>query len=140
MTGDGRIHSFTVAAYTQQGEREPQRRQPTNQSSKMNILSLVFLLFIAGCALAKNISIDQHGQRVYRDQVEDDKCHYHCTERDPSVCATNGQCLLKFESRCSMAAYNCRNPQKHFSIVEDHRCTKDWEPRCLESDLREFGL
>ncbi|XP_022211265.2 uncharacterized protein LOC111066742 [Drosophila obscura] len=112
----------------------------------MNLLSPLLLLFIAGCAVAKvlpsngDLSIDQHGQRVYKDQVEDDKCHYHCPERDPSVCSSNGQCLLKFESRCSMAAYNCRNPQKPFSIVEDHRCTKDWEPMCLESDLKEFGL
>ncbi|XP_017039446.1 uncharacterized protein LOC108086896 [Drosophila ficusphila] len=113
----------------------------------MKLLSLLFLAFVAYTAAkvmpvthSNNLSIiDQHGKRVYAD-LTDVKCDYYCAEKDPSVCATNGQCLLKFESRCAMAAYNCRNPQKMFTDVEDHRCTKDWEPLCLESDLREFGL
>ncbi|EDV39234.1 uncharacterized protein Dana_GF25202 [Drosophila ananassae] len=112
----------------------------------MNILSLLFLALIAYCAanvlpVAKpsNLSIDQHGNRVYDGEVEE-KCDFFCPERDPSVCATNGQCLLKFDSRCAMTAYNCRNPQKMFKTVEDHRCEKDWQPLCREEDLREFGL
>ncbi|KAH8270210.1 hypothetical protein KR018_005737, partial [Drosophila ironensis] len=86
-----------------------------------------------------NLSIDQHGKRVYADVVED-KCDFACPTKDPSVCASNGQCLLKFESRCAMSAYNCRNPQKEFVTVEDHRCQLDWQPLCREADLREFGL
>ncbi|XP_016997477.2 uncharacterized protein [Drosophila takahashii] len=112
----------------------------------MKLLSLFFLACIALTAAkvvpasnSNNLSIDQHGKRVYADEVED-KCDYFCAEKDPSVCATNGQCLLKFESRCAMTAYNCRNPQKMFKTVEDHRCMQDWQPLCMESDLREFGL
>ncbi|XP_016974289.2 uncharacterized protein LOC108041033 [Drosophila rhopaloa] len=112
----------------------------------MKLLVLFFLALIAYSAAkvmpmanSNSLSIDQHGKRVYADQAED-KCDYYCGEKDPSVCATNGQCLLKFESRCAMAAYNCRNPQKMFQTVDDHRCVQDWEPLCLESDLREFGL
>ncbi|KAH8379849.1 hypothetical protein KR009_007628 [Drosophila setifemur] len=112
----------------------------------MKVLSLFFLVLVA-CAAAKvmpasksnNLSIDQHGKRIYSDQVED-KCDYYCPKRDPSVCATNGQCLLKFESNCARNAYNCRNPQKMFHTVDDHQCEQDWQPLCREEDLREFGL
>ncbi|XP_017068197.1 uncharacterized protein LOC108105927 [Drosophila eugracilis] len=113
----------------------------------MKLLSIFFLVFMAYTAAkvvpptstTNNLSIDQHGKRVYADKVED-TCVYFCPETDPSVCATNGQCLLKFESRCAMSAYNCRNPQKVFKTVEDYRCLQDWQPLCMESDLREFGL
>ncbi|EDV51746.1 uncharacterized protein LOC6545707 [Drosophila erecta] len=112
----------------------------------MKLLTLFFLAYMAyttakvvPTSTSNHLSIDQHGKRVYAD-VAEDKCDYLCPEKDPSVCATNGQCLLKFESRCAMTAYNCRNPQKMFKLVEDHRCTQDWQPLCMESDLREFGL
>ncbi|KAI8037891.1 uncharacterized protein LOC128259690 [Drosophila gunungcola] len=112
----------------------------------MKLLPLIFLAVVAFAAAkvvptsnSNSLSIDQHGKRVYADEVED-KCDYFCAEKDPSVCASNGQCLLKFESRCAMAAYNCRNPQKMFNTVDDHRCMQDWQPLCMESDLKEFGL
>ncbi|KAH8244086.1 hypothetical protein KR038_005582, partial [Drosophila bunnanda] len=103
----------------------------------------VFIVFASAKVMplsgGNSLSIDQHGKRVYSAQVED-KCDFYCAENDAFVCATNGQCLLKFDSRCAMSAYNCRNPQKMFEIVEDHRCMQEWQPLCLESDLKEFGL
>ncbi|KAM8708506.1 hypothetical protein ACLKA7_015481 [Drosophila subpalustris] len=86
---------------------------------------------------------NQPGELVWLDKMINpvpDKCDFSCTNQDLSVCAHNGQCLQLFTSRCTMAAYNCRNPQKRFNIVENYRCTQGHMPLCSTEERKELGI
>ncbi|XP_064545423.1 uncharacterized protein LOC135433335 [Drosophila montana] len=88
-------------------------------------------------------AVNQHGQMVWLDETihpVPDRCDFACTDHDIEVCAHNGQCLQMFTSRCTMAAYNCRNPHKRFNIVENYRCTQGYQPLCSKAEQRELRL
>ncbi|XP_034482565.1 uncharacterized protein LOC117788019 [Drosophila innubila] len=99
------------------------------------LLCLVFAaLFAANASVLP--AANQHGEMVWQDEVFNpvrDKCIFSCTNQGLSVCAYNGQCLQLFTSRCKMSAYNCRNPQKRFDIVENYRCTQGHVPLCSKA-------
>lgn len=88
-------------------------------------------------------AVNQHGETVWLDELNQgvpDKCDFACTDQDVEVCAHNGQCLQLFTSRCTMAAYNCRNPQKRFNVVENYRCTRGYQPLCSKAERKELQL
>ncbi|XP_060658930.1 uncharacterized protein LOC132793213 [Drosophila nasuta] len=88
-------------------------------------------------------AVNQQGEVVWLDEMSHsvpDKCDFSCTDQDLSVCAHNGQCLQLFTSRCTMAAYNCRNPQKRFNIVENYKCTLGYVPLCSPEERKELGI
>lgn len=110
------------------------------------LLALVAVIASASVLPVKPVhlpAVNQHGQTVWLDRMVNavpDKCDFSCTDYDLPICAHNGQCLQLFTSRCTMAAYNCRNPQKRFNVVENYRCTQGYIPLCNHEERKELGI
>lgn len=110
------------------------------------LLALVAVIASASVLPVKPVhlpAVNQHGQTVWLDRMVNavpDKCDFSCTDYDLPICAHNGQCLQLFTSRCTMAAYNCRNPQKRFNVVENYRCTQGYIPLCSQEERKELGI
>ncbi|XP_037934250.1 uncharacterized protein LOC119668719 [Teleopsis dalmanni] len=80
-------------------------------------------------------SVNQYGNTVHPIQTVANKCDFHCTDVDLTVCATNGQCMQKFQGDCALTAYNCKNPHKAFVIIDNWKCEHSGAPRCSQGEL-----